>query len=153
MQMRFYFGKGLPGRSPRESAVHFCEKYKNSMIFVDNLYTGMELLEACEKSGSYLIGTVRKNSSWIPDIPQKMAECSNSLFMENDRFILEFFNARKTNNCLFFNSCHRLHEIDIKGQKSTTNRLYNANYWCVDKIDQVSNYRLVLQKCHKNGQK
>ena len=145
MQMRFYYGKGAPGRSPRESAVHFVKQYEKSMIFVDNLYTGMELLEACEQAGSYLIGTVRKNSSWIPSIPAKMSINSNSLFMENERFILELFNARKNNNCMFFNSCHRLHEVEINGQKSTTNKLYNQNYWTVDKIDQCSNYYNLME--------
>ena len=103
-QILFYYGKGLPGRGARDAATTFIRQYPNRLIFTDNLYTGIQLLDACEASGSYLIGTLRKNANFIPEIPADLSQNTNSIFMETERFILELFNARKTNNCLFFNS-------------------------------------------------
>ena len=61
--------------------------------------------------------------------------------METERYIIELFNARKTNNCLFFNSYDRMDEISFNnGHKSLNNIRYNQNYWTVDKIDQCCNY-------------
>lgn len=112
--------------------------YNNRTITTDNYFTSYQLAQELIENGLTLVGTVRKNKTFIPPEFQANSrrEVGSNLFAFRPKITLLSHVPKKKKSVIFLSTLHHSPLVDDEG-KAEINTFYNRTKGGVDILDQM----------------
>jgi hypothetical protein len=152
-----YLGKEGPMRAVNlawKVVEELCEPFvrTNRNITFDNYFTSYDLANSLLSKGLTIVGTLRKNKTFIPSnfLPNTRREPFSNVFGFRKNMTLVSYVPKKNRAVLLLSTMHQSNHTDpSNSNKSEINLYYNSTKGGVDTLDQMAHAYSVKRKTNR----